>query len=59
MDRVLQRVDTAETLDDLEPTEVFARCLEEYDVPDDQRPELTASYTEILQTLHEADVKVE
>ncbi len=55
MDRVLQRIDTAETLDDLEPTDVFARCLAEYEIPSDQRPQLTASYTEILQTLHEAD----
>jgi exonuclease SbcD len=55
IDRVLQRIDIAETLDDLEPTDVFARCLEEYDIPADQRPELTASYTEILQSLHEAD----
>ena len=55
MDRVLQRIDTAETLDDLAPTDVFARCLEEYEIPADQRPELTASYAEILQTLHEAD----
>ncbi len=55
MDRVLQRIDTAETLDDLEPTEVFARCLEEYEIPTGQRPELSASYAEILQSLHEAD----
>ena len=55
MDRVLQQIDTAETLDDLEPTDVFARCLEEYEIPTDQRPELTASYAEILQTLHETD----
>ena len=59
MDRVLQRIDTAETLDDLEPTEVFARCLEEYEIPAEQRSELTTSYTEILQTLHEADAKAE
>ena len=55
MDRVLQRIDTAETLDDLEPTDVFARCLDEYEIPADQRPQLTTSYAEILQTLHEAD----
>ncbi|VGO22541.1 exonuclease SbcCD subunit D C-terminal domain-containing protein [Pontiella sulfatireligans] len=59
MDRVLQRIDTAETLDDLEPADVFARCLEEYEVPAEQRAALTASYTEILQTLHEADAKAE
>jgi len=55
MDRVLQRIDSTETLDDLEPTDVFARCLEEYEIPADQRPALTASYAEILQTLHETD----
>ena len=56
MDRVLQRIDTAETLDDLEPADVFSRCLEEYEIPDDQRAELIASYTEILNTMQEADL---
>ncbi len=55
MDRVLQRIDTAETLDDLEPTDVFARCLEAHSIPAEQRPQLTTAYAEILQTLHEAD----
>lgn len=59
MDRVLQQIDTAETLDDLQPTDVFARCLEAHEIPPDQRPHLTASYTEILQTLEEADPKAE
>jgi exonuclease SbcD len=59
MDRVLQRIDTAETLDDLSPADVFARCLETHEVPADQRPGLTASYAEILQTLAEADVHAE
>lgn len=59
MDRVLQRIDTAETLDDLEPTDVFARCLEEHEIPAAQRPELAAAYAEILQTLDEADTHAE
>ncbi len=59
IDRVLQRIDTAETLDDLEPAEVFTRCLETHEISDAQRPELTAAYTEILQTLEEADSNAE
>jgi exonuclease SbcD len=55
MDRVLQRIDTAETLDDLKPTDVFARCLAAYEIPAEQHPQLTASYAEILQTLEESD----
>ncbi|QBG48889.1 exonuclease subunit SbcD [Verrucomicrobia bacterium S94] len=59
IDRILQRTDTAETLDDLEPADVFARCLETHEIPDTQRPALTAAYTEILQTLNEADPHAE
>jgi exonuclease SbcD len=59
MDRVLQRIDTAETLDDLTPADVFARCLETHDIPAEQRPALTASYAEILLTLAEADPNAE
>ena len=59
MDRVLQRIDSAETLDDLEPTEVFNRRLEADDIPADQRSELTAAYAEIIQTLEESDANAE
>ncbi|VGO15973.1 Nuclease SbcCD subunit D [Pontiella desulfatans] len=59
IDRVLQRIDTAETLDDLEPTDVFARCLEAHAIPYGQRPELTAAYAEILQTHAEGDIHAE
>jgi len=59
IDRALKSIDTAETLDDLEPTEVFVRCLETHEIPDAQRPALTTAYAEILQTLEEADPKAE
>jgi exonuclease SbcD len=59
IDRVLQQIDTTETLDDLEPADVFARCLEEHDIPAAQRPGLTAAYAEILQTLEESDTNAE
>ncbi|MEI6892180.1 MAG: exonuclease SbcCD subunit D C-terminal domain-containing protein [Pontiella sp.] len=59
MNRVLERIDTAETLDDLAPADVFARCLEAHEIPETQRPALTAAYTEIIQTLEEADPNAE
>ncbi len=59
LNRVLQKIDTAETLDDLTPAEVFQRCLETREIPDTQRPALTAAYAEILQTLEEADPHAE
>lgn len=59
VDRVLEQIDTAETLDDLEPADVFARCLETHEIPEAQRPELTAAYAEILQTMQETDAKAE
>lgn len=56
---VLNQIDHAETLDDLQPSEVFARCLTAHKIPDDQSAELTAAYSEILQTMQETDSKAE
>lgn len=46
---------TDETLDDLDVHQVFQRCLEAFEIPDEERPELVASYKEVVQSLHEAD----
>ncbi len=59
IDRVLQRIENAETLDDLEPADVFDRCLETHEIPQSQRPALAAAYSEILQTLAESDPNAE
>lgn len=59
IDRVITIVGENETLDDLDAGDVFARCLETFDVPDDDRAELTESYNEILQSLHEKDINAE
>ncbi len=48
-----------ETLDDLDTSDVFTRCLETFDVPDEDREELTVSYNEIIKSLHEEDVNAE
>lgn len=59
MDRVISRIAADETLDDLDPGDVFARRLEASAVPDDERAGLRASYEEIINFLHEEDVNAE
>lgn len=59
MDRVLNSIQEDETLDDLDAGDVFTRCLDAFDVPQEDRVELTASYNEIIQSLDEEDVNAE
>lgn len=59
IDRVLNTIQDNETLDDLDPGDVFIRCLDAFDLPEQDRGELTASYNEIVQSLHEEDVNAE
>ena len=56
MDRVISTVAEDETLDDLDAGDVFTRCLDAFEVPDEDREELTISYNEIIKSLHEEDV---
>ena len=55
VDRVLSQINEKETLDDLNENEVFARCLESFDVPSDQQPDLILAYQEIVHELKEED----
>ncbi|NCC76852.1 MAG: exonuclease subunit SbcD [Clostridia bacterium] len=57
--QVLSSMTEAENLDDLDPAEVFVRCLDMSQIPDPERPELIAAYTEILQSLQETDLLAE
>ncbi len=59
IDRVIGTIDGNETLDDLNVNDVFERCLDAFDVPDEDREELTASYNEIIKSLDEEDVNEE
>jgi len=59
IDRVINAVSENETLDDLKPEDVFARCLDAFEVPDEQRDELRNSYNEIISSLHEEDSNAE
>jgi len=59
MDRVMNRTQEGETLDDLNAHDVFERCLDAFDVSAADRGELTASYKEIMNALQEEDVNAE
>ncbi|MCW8819723.1 MAG: hypothetical protein OQK61_05355, partial [Ignavibacteriaceae bacterium] len=56
MDRVIGSIEEEETLDDLETGEVFTRCLDAFDVPDEDREELNGAYNEVVRDLVEEDL---
>ena len=51
IDRVLERTQPEETLHDMDVYEVFSRCLDAHDIPEEQRPALTATYREAVFSL--------
>ncbi len=59
IDRVLSSIKTEETLDDLNITDVFVRCLEAHGVPELQHLELLDAYREIITSVMEVDKKAE
>jgi len=59
MERVIGTAREDETLDDLDPGDVFARCLDAFAVPAEERPELVASYNEIIKDVQEDDSNAE
>ncbi len=48
-----------ETLDDLNVTDVFERCLEAHNVSAERRPALLSAYREIIVSLNEQDLRAE
>ncbi len=48
-----------ETLDDLNVTDVFERCLEAHNVAQERRPALLSAYKEIIVSLNEQDLRAE
>lgn len=59
LEKVLNRAYTQETLDDLDVTDVFERCLEAHEVPDEQRLTLLQAYQETISFLYEEDPAAE
>ena len=48
MQKTLEAGSATESLDELNPTDVFERCLDSHHIPTAQRPELQAAFLEIL-----------
>lgn len=59
MERVIHSITEDETLDDLDPNDVFVRCLDVFEVPDEDRDELVNAYQEIITMLQEEDANAE
>lgn len=55
LERALSRQSPEETLDDLDVADVFKRCLDANDIPDEQRASLLSTYQEVVTSLNEAD----
>jgi exonuclease SbcD len=55
LELAMKGMDTEKTLDDLDVTDVFKRCLESHEVPEEQHPALLSAYQEIIVSLNEAD----
>lgn len=53
VDRVLHSIKQQESLENLDVNEVFQRCLEQYEVPEQQQLELKAAYHTILEQVYE------
>jgi len=55
LERALNGAEKEETLDDLNVMDVFQRCLDAHEIPEEQRRALMDAYQEILVSLNEAD----
>ena len=54
-DRVMGKINDDETLDDLDVNDVFSRCLDAYNVDDDERPGMVQTYKEVIDDLFHED----
>lgn len=59
IDQVMSRYEKEESLDDLTLDEVFRRCLDCNEIPEEQHPDLFQSYHEIITELQEEDTNAE
>jgi exonuclease SbcD len=59
LERAMNGETEEETLDDLDVMDVFTRCLESHEAPEEQRPALLSAYQEIIASLNETDEMAE
>ncbi|MBW2558306.1 MAG: exonuclease SbcCD subunit D C-terminal domain-containing protein [Deltaproteobacteria bacterium] len=55
LELAMKSMDSEETLDDMDVTDVFKRCLESHEVPEEQHPALLSAYREVIGSLDEED----
>ena len=54
-ERVIKSSHKDETLEDLTPLDVFERCLDSFEVEDEDKDELRSAYMEIVSSINEKD----
>ncbi len=59
MQKLIKKSDKEEELDDLSEQDVFRRCLDSYDVPENERTDLISAYSEIINLIREEDLNAE
>ena len=57
--RVLQQMEMTESLDELNVIDVFIRCLEDNQIPEEERDEYIRSFNEILDDIQQSDPQEE
>jgi DNA repair protein SbcD/Mre11 len=55
LERAMGAAASEESLDDMDPAEVFESCLDAFEVPEDQREPLLSAYREVIVSLNEDD----
>lgn len=59
VDKALTPLHESETLEQLDPSVVFDRCLDAFEVPDEQREALKETYDEALNSFQRADINAD
>ena len=59
IERMINRISEEETLDDLDVNDVFIRCLNAFEVPQDEREKLVQNYSDVVTSILEEDVRAE
>ena len=57
--KLIKKSEKAEELDDLNEQDVFIRCLDSYEVPENERKDLISAYSEIINSICEEDLNAE
>ncbi|MCF7941853.1 MAG: exonuclease SbcCD subunit D C-terminal domain-containing protein [Spirochaetia bacterium] len=59
VDRIIDPGDEALTLDDINPLDLFTKCMDAHQITQEERPALITAYRQVLRELEEHDVRAE